>query len=59
MFVFVCVCLCVCMFEYVGAHVYMCMWKLEVDVGCLPGSLSTYILRQDPLFNHSLVHLTN
>jgi hypothetical protein len=37
----------------------MCMWKLEVDVGCLPGSLSTYILRQDPLFNHSLVHLTN
>lgn len=40
-YVFVCVFVCWCVYLCVCVCVYIHMWKPEVDVGCLPQSLST------------------
>lgn len=44
---FVCiyvVCACVC--EFVCMHVYACIWRSEVDTGCLPQFCPALFLRQ-------------
>lgn len=43
---FLCVCICVC----TCAHTYMCMWKQEVNVGCLLHLLNTFSFWSIPKF---------
>lgn len=48
------VCACVC--EFVCMHAYACIWRPEVDTGCLPQFFSTLFLRQGLTLNFELIY---
>jgi hypothetical protein len=41
------VCMCVCVHTCVGAYVCAHLWRLEIDIGCLPSPPSTLLTEEE------------